>query len=92
MILEELEHVPLFIDNEVGKIGFMSLAAWLSKQNDAVLDFQKETGISFPKTKLDQLIDEATGNDMQIAKAWLNYVSRWHWGCACHHEPTEEAA
>lgn len=87
MLLEELEHVPLFIDNEVGKISFLSLAAWLSKQHDATLDFQKKTGVSFPKTQLEKLIDEATGNDMQIAKAWLNYVSRWYWGCACHQEP-----
>lgn len=86
MILEELEHRPLFVDNEVGKCGFISLAVWLSQQHKVVVDFQKKTGVLFPKTKFDQLIDEATGNDNKIAEAWLNYVSRWHWGCACHQE------
>lgn len=60
---------------------FLGLVDYLSRQPDAVEAFKRDTGIAVSaETPLDQMIDQATGRDRDIAVSFINWVQENHWG------------
>lgn len=62
------------------EVAFASCVRWAHGDAETRELFEQETGRRFPKGGLDQLIDEATGNDEELAGAFVGWVAERLWG------------
>lgn len=59
---------------------FADCVRWAYGDPDVRDWFEAETGKRFPRSGMDRLIDQTTGNDGEIAEAFVRWVAERLWG------------